>query len=93
MIHSMFGTEVLAVIYSMPYAFLQWGIIFFVLAFAFLVFQHSDFGLMPLFVICVVWDTRTAWWLYPISIRRCTTASLAKFCMGRLCDLLWKKVH
>ncbi|KAG1871609.1 hypothetical protein F4604DRAFT_1681422 [Suillus subluteus] len=40
-------------------------------------------GLVMLFVIWVVWDTRTAWWLYPISIRRCITVSLAKFCISR----------
>ncbi|KAG1846217.1 hypothetical protein DFJ58DRAFT_843537 [Suillus subalutaceus] len=42
-------------------------------------------GLVMLFVIWVVWDIRTAWWLYPItvSIRRCITVSLAKFCISR----------
>ncbi|KAG1747680.1 hypothetical protein EDB19DRAFT_1630622, partial [Suillus lakei] len=79
MTHSMFGTEMLAVVYSMPYAFLLWGIIFFVLAFTFLVFQYSDritrvlvgcaVGLVMLFVIWAVWDTRAVWWLYPFRQR------------------------
>ncbi|KAG2141053.1 hypothetical protein DEU56DRAFT_734554 [Suillus clintonianus] len=78
--HSLSGKEMLAIVYSMPYAFLLWGIIFFVLAFASLVFQYSDditrvlvgcaVGLVTLFVIWAVWDSHTAlWWLYPIRQR------------------------
>ncbi|KIJ66565.1 hypothetical protein HYDPIDRAFT_109616, partial [Hydnomerulius pinastri MD-312] len=65
MTYSMFGTETLAVLYSLPFALLMWGMIFFVLAFAFLVFQGTDqvtrasvgsaAALIGFFVIWTVW--------------------------------------
>ncbi|KAH7914526.1 hypothetical protein BJ138DRAFT_1079243 [Hygrophoropsis aurantiaca] len=65
MTHSMFGTETLAILYSLPYALLMWGMVFFVLAFAFLVFDQTTLSTrgtvgsagatVGLFVFCTIW--------------------------------------
>jgi len=70
MTYSIFGTETLAVLYSTPFGLLMWGMIFFVLAFCFLVFQGSNHttqasvgsavalvGLLVFWTIWAAWDT------------------------------------
>jgi len=68
MSHPVFGTEVLAVIYSLPYALLMWSMIFFVIAFACMIFGSAEpitkgtfsavGGLVCVFVFCTVLITR-----------------------------------
>ncbi|KAG2121949.1 hypothetical protein DEU56DRAFT_832967 [Suillus clintonianus] len=68
MSHPVFRTEVLAIIYSLPYALLMWSMVFFIIAFACMVFgsakpiTQSAFsvagGLVCVFVCWTVWATR-----------------------------------
>lgn len=70
MSHPVFGTESLAIIYSLPYALLMWSMVFFVIAFACMVFRsatpvtQSAFsatgGLVCIFVFWTMWTTRAA---------------------------------
>ncbi|KAH7924789.1 hypothetical protein BV22DRAFT_1119960 [Leucogyrophana mollusca] len=65
MTQSMFGTETLAILYSLPYALLMWGMVFFVLAFSFLVFDQTHLvtrstvgtsgAIVALFVFSTIW--------------------------------------
>lgn len=70
MSHPVFGTEALAIIYSLPYALLMWSMVFFVIAFACMIFGSATpvtqgafsatGGLVCVFVFWTVWTTRAA---------------------------------
>lgn len=70
MSHPVFGTESLAIIYSLPYALLMWSMVFFVIAFACMIFRSATpvtqgafgatGGLLCVFVFWTVWTTRGA---------------------------------
>ncbi|KIK97728.1 hypothetical protein PAXRUDRAFT_31630 [Paxillus rubicundulus Ve08.2h10] len=82
MTYSMFGTETLAVLYSTPFGLLMWGMIFFVLAFCFQVFEGSNetiqasvgsavalVGLLVFWTIWASWDSYLPhYWLYILRI-------------------------
>ncbi|KAH7914537.1 hypothetical protein BJ138DRAFT_999925, partial [Hygrophoropsis aurantiaca] len=65
MTDSMITTETLAIIYSLPYALLMWGMVFFVLAFSLLAFEQTIASTRALvafselvvacFIICMIW--------------------------------------
>ncbi|KAJ8589296.1 hypothetical protein M405DRAFT_933568 [Rhizopogon salebrosus TDB-379] len=68
MSHPVSGTEVLAVIFGLPYALLMWSMVFFVVAFACMVFRSAGpitngtfgaaGGLVCVFIFCTVLITR-----------------------------------
>ncbi|KAG1745723.1 hypothetical protein EDB19DRAFT_1826700 [Suillus lakei] len=68
--HPVFGTEPLAIIFSLPYALLMWSMVFFVISFACMVFHSATpvtqgafsvaGGLICVFVFWTVWTTRAA---------------------------------
>ncbi|KAG1761609.1 hypothetical protein EDD22DRAFT_847647 [Suillus occidentalis] len=70
MSHPVFGIEALAIIYSLPYALLMWSMVFFVIAFACMIFGSATpvtqgafsatGGLVCVFVFWTVWTTRAA---------------------------------
>ncbi|KAF9225080.1 hypothetical protein BS17DRAFT_778081 [Gyrodon lividus] len=82
MTYSMFGTETLALLYSTPFGFLMWGMITFVVAFCFLVFQAPDrtthalvgsvvalVGLLVFWTIWAAWDSYLPrYWIYILRI-------------------------
>ncbi|KAI6016564.1 hypothetical protein BKA83DRAFT_4331434 [Pisolithus microcarpus] len=57
---SLFGTDRLAIMYSLPYAFLVWGIFLFVLAMSFLIFSSTSHAILaslaPFFFILFVFS-------------------------------------
>ncbi|KAF9236956.1 hypothetical protein BU15DRAFT_76446 [Melanogaster broomeanus] len=82
---SMFGTETLAVLYSTPFSFLMWGMIFFVIAFCLQVFQGSDPTTQASvgFAVAVVgslvfWTVWSAWDRTPPEDRHAGTLEVTK---------------
>ncbi|KAF9236957.1 hypothetical protein BU15DRAFT_76447 [Melanogaster broomeanus] len=68
MTSSMFGSETLAVLYSTPFSLLMWGMIFFVVAFCFLVFQGPSettqapvASAVAVVGVLVFWTVWSAW--------------------------------
>ncbi|EIW87388.1 hypothetical protein CONPUDRAFT_149421 [Coniophora puteana RWD-64-598 SS2] len=66
--NTMFGTETLAIIYSLPFGLLLWGMVFFVVAFCFLALQQTSLTTRGtvgaagvLVLIFVLWSVTAAW--------------------------------
>ncbi|KIJ62630.1 hypothetical protein HYDPIDRAFT_30226 [Hydnomerulius pinastri MD-312] len=66
MTKSVFGMEALAVMFSLPYSLLLWGMFFFILALSFLVFQTNDHvtlaTMIPSWIVVVLMTLWPLWW-------------------------------
>ncbi|KAF8190440.1 hypothetical protein BJ912DRAFT_965115 [Pholiota molesta] len=66
-LHPRMGLETLAILYSLPYAFLIWGILYFLAAFCFSCFQSSDtstriiVGTLCAPIVILSWWAYTSW--------------------------------
>jgi len=72
--HPLLGLEILAVMFSLPYALLMWSMVAFLVAFLFLCFEDSDIMTISLIgplggviTILVVWCVWTSWEKHPVS--------------------------
>ncbi|KDR80111.1 hypothetical protein GALMADRAFT_136654 [Galerina marginata CBS 339.88] len=70
--HPRLGLETLAILYSLPYALLMWGMVSFLAAFCFMCFQHSNIQARAVvgpfcFVVAIliVWCVWTLWEVQP----------------------------
>ncbi|KAF9568673.1 hypothetical protein CPC08DRAFT_746116 [Agrocybe pediades] len=66
--HPRLGLETLAILYSLPYALLMWGLVCFLAAFSFVCFQDSSSATRALVgslcfvvVVLVIWCVKTSW--------------------------------
>ncbi|KAF8155641.1 hypothetical protein B0H34DRAFT_808691 [Crassisporium funariophilum] len=66
--HPLLGLETLAIMFSLPYAFLMWGMVSFLTAFCFMCFQDSNpstralvGSLCTVIVVLIIWCIWTSW--------------------------------